>query len=319
MQETSIEKTRADLEVCAAPVTEIESVTRDSLLKPPDWRYQAACQYLSDLRHGIRPSVSTDPLIQYAIRGIRGSQLAPGKSAGLNLVTGAQRMMQHCWPELMETLYRGTYGRHSAQTATMEVCLIKGWSHEDAKLAGCPASPRVYKLYEKLFFDLTGVRTVTAWIQDNLFEPERYNGNTVLLRARLMAYFGDGTTGMSASISGQLPDSDGKLMKSLIKNERQKRLFDYVVKHTGMDPELYANVMETALKSMTEHDFQEHMKDREDAGSSSLEELTDGLERGIRAFSQTELQDVRTDGLDFVNQYTKILTGKSDNGKENIS
>lgn len=296
----------AQLEETEAPATKTEPVTRDSLLKPPDWRYQAACQYISDMESGNNPTVPSDPVVQYAIRGIVGMHLNPSGKSG----KGSQRFVKKFWPDLFETLWRGTVDRLSAVTTTLEIGLMKGWTWDQARYAGCPVNRFIYALYEKLFFDLTGVKTVNAWIQDYLFEPERYNGNTALLRARVMAYFGSGTSGMNASITGQLSKEEDSLVKTLIKNERQKKVFDYVIKFTHMEPELYANVMETALKGMTDRDFQEHMKDREDAGSSSLEELAEHMEAGIRAFSQQELAKAGTDGLDFVNQYTKAITGK---------
>ena len=107
-------------------------------------------------------------------------------------------------------------------------------------------------------------------------------------------------------------------MRRLMTNERQKNLFDYVVKKTEIDPEVYSAMMETALKDMAARDFQEHMKDREDAGSGSLEELAEHMEEGIRAFSQSELLGMEDAGIDFVNQYTKVLARNSKNGKEDI-
>jgi hypothetical protein len=87
-------------------------------------------------------------------------------------------------------------------------------------------------------------------------------------------------------------------------------LFDYMVKHTRMTQETYAMLMEAALKSMTERDFQEHMRDRDEAGSGSLEDLATGIEQGIRAYSQQEIEGVDQNGLDFTNQYTQFITHK---------
>jgi hypothetical protein len=114
---------------------------------------------------------------------------------------------------------------------------------------------------------------------------------------------------------GALNSDVSKLMKSLGDSERQRRLFDYMSKITKIDNTNYMLLMEAAVKSMTERDFQEHMKDRDEAGSSSLEELAEHLEQGIRAFSQQEIEKVSETGLDFVNQYTAaILREDKENG-----
>lgn len=281
---------------------------RPRLLAPPDWRYQEARAFVSEARRGQNPTVPSDPLVQLVVRALR---------CGVQKDGGATNKLMHkCWPLVAETLDLGLIQRRSAIAATIEVCLIKGWSHAEARKAGCPVGSEVYKLYEAIFFDLGQMRTVAAWLQDFLIEPERYSGNSTLLRARLLACYGQGDAGISAAVTGVATSDEEETMKKLSKTERQKRLFDYVTKYTRMEPEVYASVMETALKTMNDHDFQERMKDREDAGSSSLEELAAGLEEGVRAYSQSELEKFHADGIDFVNQYTKALTGKNDNGKD---
>lgn len=300
------------LDTCEAPAALAPRCTRDSLLKPPDWRYQAASQYLADLRAGVSPVIPADPVVQLLIRGLRGLSGSPGKGARAGM---PERYLRKCWPVMFETLAYGMFSRRSAVAAMLDTCLIKGWTHEEAQMAGCPVGAEVYELYGKAFFDLSGVRAVHCWIQDFLFEPERYSENTSLLRARLLAYFGDGGSGVSTAVSGMLSAAESDAMKRLIANERQKKLFDYVVKKTNLPPDVYAGIMETAIKSMTEHDFQERMKDREDAGSSSMEELAVGMEEGIRAYSQHDHQPYEDVGLDFVNQYTRTLTRSVDDGK----
>jgi hypothetical protein len=82
-----------------------------------------------------------------------------------------------------------------------------------------------------------------------------------------------------------------------------------------MDNETYVAIMEAAVKSMSDRDFQEKMRDRDDAGSGSLEELAEGLEQGIKAFSQTDIANSSKLGLDFDNQYTTVILRKDqDNG-----
>lgn len=315
-----------DVNTCQPPAQVESLVTRDSLLKPPDWRYQAASQYLSDKRNGQVPTMPSDPVVQYLIRGMCGmnnstlslKNASNNKKADRLFRPTMERYMQKCWPVLFEVLVYGVLRRRSAIASMLDTCLIKGWSHEEARIAGCPVSREVYELYAKAFFDLTGIRAVHCWIQDFLFEPERYSENTTLLRARMLAYFGGGMDGTSSAVSGMLSETESTTMRRLMTNERQKNLFDYVVKKTEIDPEVYSAMMETALKDMAARDFQEHMKDREDAGSGSLEELAEHMEEGIRAFSQSELLGMEDAGIDFVNQYTKVLARDSKNGKENI-
>ena len=294
------EATIVTVDEAPAPVTLEPVCTREALTRPPDWRYQTASGYLADLRHGVSPAIPNDPAVQYTIRALSAS----GKSSM------HRRMLFNMWPVMEEVLYYGTTARRSALAAELDTCLIKGWTYIEAKEAGCPFREETYKLYASIFFDLSGIRAIHAWIHDFLFEPERYSRNASLLRARLMAYYGEGSAGRTAAVAGMLPKNESDLMKKLIGNERQKQIFDYMLQHTKVDPEVYVSMMETAVKSMSEHEFQEHMRDRDDAGSSSLEELAAGIEEGVRAYSQQELDQKSADGLDFSNMYTQTIINK---------
>lgn len=304
--------TESAAQVVKAPAELEPLCTRERLTAPPDWRYQAAVQYLDDERRGETPTVPADPVVQYAIRGLR------VHVTGRRGSTQGRRYMYRLWPVVEEVFYYGITDRKSAISAEMDAYLIHGMNRDQARAAGCPVSGEVYDLYASLFFDLSGIRAVHSWIQDFLIEPERQSGDTRLLRARLLAYVGGPDAFSGSTVTGMLTSSGVAAMKNMMKSERQKQLFDYMVKKTRIDPVNYATIMEAAIKGMTDRDFQEHMKDRDEAGSGSIEELAEHMEEGIRAFSQAELASQSSDGLDFVNQYTRLLTGKKD-GKENQS
>lgn len=298
-----------DLLTLGAPADLRAPCTRDVFRRPPDWRCQEACQYLSEERNRETPTIPTDIIVQYAIRALRA--YAPHMSGGSKkfLEKHVKKYVMNLWPVMDEVLYYGVYARRSSVSAELDTCIIKGFDYKTARIAGCPLCRASYDLYQALFFDLSGVRAVHAWINDFLFEPEKYTENTTLLRSRLLAYYGASTTGIGASVTGTLTEQDEAVMRRIVKNERQKKLFDYIVKTTNLDAVTYAEIMEAAVKSMSEHDFQEHMKDREDAGSESLEDLAVDMEKGIRAFSQHELEACDKTGLDFINQYTQALAG----------
>lgn len=299
-----------DITRTEAPVAMQGPCTRKRLLDPPDWRYRAAVEFIRQLRRGQSPTIPSDPVVQYIARGLRVTTLQDSHM---------QKFLLQCWPELMETIYYGTLARRSAIACLLDTCHIKGWTYDEACIAGCPVNRTVYHLYGKAFFDLTGVRTVASWIQDNLIEPERHNNNTALLRARLLAFHGSGTAGAAVSSTGMLDASEKELMQSISKNERSKQLFDYMVRHVKIEPDVYVGMMESALKSMSDQEFQRRQHEQDMVGSSSLEDLANNLEIGVRAFTNQEIQGYDQYGLDFVNQFTKILSKEDDNGKADIT
>lgn len=248
-------------------------------------------------------------MVQFVIRALRGYSKPDSR---IYIDIG--------WPRIMEVLRLGTTAKRSAIVSEIESCIIRGKTARDLYNAGFYMDIAVYEMYEKVFFDLSGITAVHAWVNDFLFEPERHQSNSVLLRSRVLAYYGDDDSGMRSSVLGMPEKEDKELMKNLMKTERQKKVFDYITKAVHMDTQSYVDIMEAAVKSMTDQDFQEHMRDRAEQGSSSLEDLAQHLEQGIRAFSQQELQQTNQTGLDFVNQYTAtILKKDSDDGKNSFS
>jgi hypothetical protein len=300
------------LDSAVAPAQE-ESAGRGWRLRPPDWRYRAAKDFLVQVATGAPTEMPSDPVVHLLIRAMR-PRLRHSRRA-----RQGRRLVETKWPVVDEVLFLGTDGRRSARTAEIEACLIKGWTHEETRLAGCDIPKEVYALYAQVFFDLDGARTINAWINDFLLAPELWNKERSLLRSRLLAFHGGGKAGIRAAIIGELSGDDSGLMRAIQGNERQKRIFDYVVGKANIEPGLYASLMETALKGADERAFQEHMKDREAAGSGSLEELAQHMEDGIKAFSQHELQPTEASGLDFVNQYIKQLTRNDNDGKKDIA
>lgn len=273
--------------------------SREVFLNPPDWRYQAACDYLACERDGKAATIPTDPVVLLTIRALRAFRRVPNRL-----------YMDAMWNDTEEVIRLGTTMRHSAIVAEMEAHLVSGHTPKDLRAYNSMIPPKVYMMYSQIFFDLTGITAVHSWIHDFLIEPERHSANQILLRSRILAYLSNAEEGARSAVFGLPNKSVNDLLKRIGSNERQKQLFDYVVKQTKIPQETYVMLMETALKSMTDRDFQEHMRDRDEAGSGSLEELSEGIEQGIRSYSQQEIAEASAAGLDFTNQYTAFLTHK---------
>lgn len=288
-----------ELQDDAAPAERKPCCTRSKVTRPPDWRYKEALNYAIRREQGGTATVPVDKIVVYVSRALYA--LRDRDKA---------ECMRTLWPVLTEVLFLGTTAKHSSITAEMEACLIKGWSHDKAYEAGCPVCKQVYDLYAKVFFDLSGIVGNSSWINDYLIEPERHSMIKTNMRSRLLAYVCKGVDGMDAAITGFMSNSTREALSKLAQAEREKSVMDYMLGRSDMPKELVAGFMETAVKDMSAQRFQEHMKDREDLGATSLEDLAEGIERGVRAYSQHELETENGSGLDFVNQYTKTIAGQ---------
>lgn len=269
--------------------------TREVFLRPPDWRYQEAVKYLELEADDKTPPIPSDPYVQLAIRGLRAYKSPNNRT-----------YMQKLWVHLTDVFLLGINMQHSAVVAELEAHLISGHTVRQLRRYSYFIHPVVYALYEKIFFDLSGICAIHSWISDFLFSPLRHSADLTRLRARLLAYYGSWELGAKAAVVGMVSPDVATMLKKLSTTERQKQVFDYMMRHMSLDNETYATLMESVIKSVTERDFQEHMKDREEAGTGSLEDLAKGLEAGIRAYSQHELETHNT-GLDFSNQYTLTI------------
>jgi hypothetical protein len=290
------------LDVQAPPPSEkTPSNTREFFLRPPDWRYQEASKYLNEERDGFVPSIPSDVFVQFAVRGIRAM-----RSPRTRDVLLAKNY------NLAAALYCGVTARHSSLVAEMEALIIGGYTRDTLSKATTRINKDIFELYRRIFFDLTGITAMHSWINHFLFEPERYAESPILLRSRLLAYYSSVQDGVDAANMQPLSKEARDCMQSIMENERHKKIFDYVVKVAHLEPEKYAEIMEAAIKSASDRAFVERMKEREESGSASLEELATGLEEGIRAFSLDELEASKQDkiGLDFDNKYISAILRK---------
>lgn len=270
----------------------------EDLLRAPDWRYRAAQAYLESEDSGKSPEIPSDPLVQYCIRGLRAMRTPEMRA-----------YLERFWPELHQALELGILRRDTAMAAAMDAYIMTG--RDMAKDYGFTKSgglKAVCQLYERLFMDLSGLKTVNMWINDFLFSPERDKRDLTVLRTRLVTYYGGLESGMQMAVLGSDTSSCKALMDRIAASERSKQVFDYMIRNTKLDPETYVTLMETAMRASAEQSFQERMRDREDAGSSTLEELAQHIEEGVRAFSQSELKAQLQGGDDPVNSYVKVLT-----------
>lgn len=287
----------AELEL--APAERTPKATRESFIKPPDWRYQEAVAFIESKRKGSFAPIPTDPIVQLTIRALEGLRSEH-----------TRQYVEELWPDLYEALVLGTVAHNSSLAAEIEAHIIAGDSAWSIGAGIFGLRSQTYVLYRDIFFDLSGIQAVHSWIEYHLFEPARAAGKRTILRSRMMAYYGNKELAKRAAVTGGVDDQCINMMRKLIRGERMRRVFDYMTTHTSLSSEQYAEVMESTLKVMNDQEFQEHMRDRTEAGSTTLAEFAEHLEEGIRAYSQQELKQTDESGLDFVNQYTATILNK---------
>ena len=300
----------AETQVIKPPQAErAPSYNRDSFLRTPDWRYLEAQEYLREERAGRVSPPPTDPAVQYLIRLLRGLSDPDSRLAVLAK-----------WRDAADVIHIGTAARDSSFAQELEDHIIDGTDVEDIKqmVGGTWFTTVHYKMFQSFFFDLSDVCAVTAWINYHLLDNAKNSKQGALLRNRLLAYCEGGQAARDSNLPGG--ESNGGLLKRYAQNVRQQKIFDYLTQKTHLPKEIYASLMEAAVKDMSAREFQERLKDKEAAGDSSLQELAGDLSEGVRRFTLDEQQSYDSFGLSYSNNYTSIILNKdSENGAENNS
>ena len=305
------ENTAVEPEIIKPPPAERNpEYKRDSFLRPPDWRYIEAQEYLREEKAGRIAPPPTDPATQYLIRLLRG---LANPDSRLSILSA--------WRDAADVIHIGTVARDSAFSQELEDYIIDGVDVEDIKqmVGGTWFTTLHYQLFKSFFFDLSDVCAVTAWINYHLLDTARRNKQGALLRNRILAYCGGGKAALEAQVPGWDNGNDG-ILKRYARNIRQQKVFDYLTQRTNLPQDLYASLMESAVKDMNTREFQERLKDKEAAGDSSLQELAGDLSEGVRRFTLDEQKTYDEFGLSYSNQYTSIILSEdSGNGAKNKS
>ena len=285
---------------------EMSEVAGHKDFKEPDWRYREACAFIKNVDDGSAVILPSDPVVQLLVRGIKGLLCVNGKT-GNKYTRGYTRA---AWPVTSKVLYLGTLAKDSATAGLLDICIMKGFDHGKAKAAGMPLGKAVYDLYKLAFFDVDKLMEAGCLRNDYLFDRVRNSIHAAGLR--MVACFGDADDdGLNMAQGLPMTSGESSTAQKLMRSRRRKQLLDYVLEERPLPAEVKAGFMETALKAAEDREFQRALKEEDDKGSASLEDLAAHIEEGIRAFSQSEIAGQPKDGVDFTNQYTKSNISQS--------
>ena len=252
------------------PAERTPEFTRESFLRPPDWRWQEAKAFIEAELCDEFYTLPEDPVVHMAVR-----------------------------------ILRGVYSRFSL--------LIEGYSPKAASDTLKFISPLQYELYGKLFFDLSGVRAVSSWMEDFVLNPKLGKETKLILRSRWLSYYEGGKSGVESALTGKLSPGARKLLAVFTENERAKQVFDYMTSSIKLPAVEYATLMEQSIKSAQDRQLAMDLKEAEEKETpESLRQLAENIQEGIRHYTQAEKDGCSGgmgNGLDFNNKYINIITG----------
>lgn len=281
-----------------APFNQSPEFTRDSFLRPPDWRWQEAKKLVHSQVTSTPCVQSEDPLVIYVAR-IQKACLVPQ----------TREYIRVKMPDIWQVFSLGNMDNSSQLRASLQACIISGLSHKQISQKLKWISEVQVKLYSDLFCDLTGVQGISEWFEQMLLQPARQHKSMNLFRARALAHYHSLEAALHSLRFGNAGKSAKTAMQAMWREARNTQLFDYMAKNLNVPIQVYVQSMEIALKNRQEHAF--ILQNKEGAQSNeSIAAITAGLDNSIRSFTQAEISQNSNEGQDPASTYIKTITSK---------
>ena len=285
-----------------APFKRSPEFSRDSFLRPPDWRWQEAKQLVRAQLTGTSFTSQSDPIILYAARI---------QKACRN--TAARKFIQLKMPDAWQIFTLGTFDNSSQLRAQVQACFIYGLTPQKTAQKLKWITPIQAHLYKDLFCDLQGVQAISGWFEQMLLQPARTAKSMNLFRARALAHYHSLEAALHSLRFGNCGKSAKEAMDAMWRNFRNTQVFDYIAKQLNVPIQIYTQMMEQAVKNREDQAF---MLQAKQGGSQSeaVVAAAQVLNTSIRGFSQAQLQlttQAEKAGIDFSAQYMQYIIQKA--------
>lgn len=221
------------------------------------------------------------------------------------------------WGDAYDIVYIGVDPKYSTMRTALESAIIRHMGNDDKILAKVSwIKPDQLKLYKSLFFDLSGVTAAHDWMEDHVFRPTQKRRSSNAQISLLSAYYSK----VATDPTGRMRSKDEcSVLHTLMDNTRLRKVAEYVLGDTKIPLEMYAGMMESALRDID-------IKRAQDGGDTKETQLSqsimDRLKDMTKRMDPGEVEKATKDnisGVEIDNEMTYIrnrLSGKVDNNEQ---
>ena len=278
---------------------------RESILIGPDWRWQVAQTEEYNERMNLPYIPNTDI---YVMSARKLQRMMANRSTHL--------WFQNKWPSAYEVVTIAVDTKYKTMKTALEAAIIR-YSGDTEKITKKVKWIRQdqLRLYKQLFFDLSGVTAAHDWMEDHVFMPAlkmRSPGSQIAL---LTAYYSN----VATDPTGRLRSKEEQgVLHTLMNNVRLRKVAEYVLGDTKIPIEMYAGMMETALKDM---DQKLSVSKDEDKGTGLSKSIVDRLKDVTRRMNPDEVDSATEQSgggleidteMDFIRQRLSQISDKGD-------
>lgn len=246
---------------------------RESITMGPDWRWQVAQTEEYNERMNLPYIPNTDIYVMSA-----------RKLQRMLANRNTQLWFQAKWPEAYEMITIATNPKYGTMRTTLESAIIRYSGDCDKVINKVKwinmAQLRVYK---NLFFDLSGVTAAHDWMEDHVFTPTMKNRSHGAQISLLTAYYSNVATDPTGRLR---PKEEQSVLHTLMDNIRLRKVAEYVLGDSKLPLEVYAGMMETALRDL---DLKRASTKDESSGMGLSKSIVDRLKDVTRRMNPDEV------------------------------
>lgn len=276
--------------------------SRESILLGPDWRWTTAQTEEFNERNSMVYIPSTDIYV-----------LAARKLQRMMANRNTQLWFKAKWPEAHDIVYIGVDSKFNTMRTSLETAIIRYMGDTEKILNKVKwVTPSQLNLYMQLFFDISGVTAAHDWMEDHIFRPALKRRSSSAQIALLTAYYSK----VATDPTGRMRSKDEcSVLHTLMDNNRLRKIAEYVLGDTKIPIEMYAGMMESAIKDL---DIKRSQTGADEKATELSTAITERLKDVTKRMEPQEVEDAinnNTSGIEFDNEMTYIrnrLLGKGE-------
>lgn len=276
--------------------------TRESVLLGPDWRWSTAQVEEYNDRNMLPYIPSTDIYV-----------MAARKLQRMMSTRSTKIWFQAKWGDAYDVVYVGVDPKYSTMRTALEAAIIRYTDDSQILKKIKWINKDQLRLYKLLFFDLSGIQAAHDWMEDHIFKKSLKNRTASSKIALLTAYYSKTDTDPTGRRRSK---EECNVLHTLMDNDRLRKIAEYVLGDTNIPMDIYAGMMESAIKDL---DIKRSMAAQDDGVTTALSQsITDRLKDMTRRMEPSEVEEAtkaHIDGVEIDDEMKYIRNRLS--GKDN--
>lgn len=288
-----------------SPASLAPSFNRESIIIGPDWRWQVAqTEEYSDRM--LLPYIPSTDIHVMSARKLQ--RMMSNRST--------QLWFQNKWQDAYETVMVAVDSKYKTMRTALESAIIRYAGDADKVCSKVKwVKPCQLRLYKNLFFDLSGVTAAHDWMEDHVFGPALKHRSSGTQIALLSAYYSQVATDPTGRIRSK---GEQSVLHTLMDNVRLRKVAEYVIGDTKIPIEMYAGMMEAALRDIDSRRATDTGESNEGLNKSIIDRLKDVTRRmdpdEVESATKSSESGIEIDDeMTYIRQRLSQISDKGDN------